>query len=144
MKPTFQTYSSHLHFSETPTTCVIICFLFSDDPKAVVANLTVSKIFVQNMKVWNEEVEMHVIWFLLRHVIMRHLNDFFNSVRKQSSTLSRTWSSTCLRDCTMPTIGVLKTSTCWWRGSGMWPGTVTELLQQLHLIFSLNFTISKV
>lgn len=46
------------------------------------------------------------------------------SVRNQTSTLSHSWSRTCPKDCTMPTTGVLKTFTCWWRGSGMSPGTV--------------------
>lgn len=47
---------------------------------------------------------------------------FLFSVRKQNSTLSHTWSSTCQRDCTMPTIDALKTFICWWRGSGTLPG----------------------
>lgn len=52
---------------------------------------------------------------------------FIFSVRGQTSTLSHTSSSTCPRGCTTPTTGALRIFTCWWKGSGTWPGTVPPL-----------------
>lgn len=64
------------------------------------------------------------------------------SVRKQTSTLSHTWSSICLRGCTTPTADASKTFTCWWRGSGTLPGRVPTTTTQSTITYEWTWTVS--
>lgn len=61
---------------------------------------------------------------------------FSCSVRKQTSTSKRTWSSTCQRDCTTPTINALRMSISWWTGSGTLPGTRGTLKHEILIQYT--------
>lgn len=98
------------------------CLLsFTDDPKVVVANLTVSAT-EQNH---NRIMFHHVVSVCLRSNQVIHLWTPCCSAKCRLSTSSRTWSSIYPRGFTTPTTAGSRTSTCWRRGSGTSQSNVT-------------------
>lgn len=95
-------------------------FSFSDDPKVVVANLTVSPTRTQHQQHFSCNRSNTVCLGGRGQVIDPHVSYF--SAKCQLSTSNPTWSSIYPKGFTTPTTAGLRTSTFWWRGSGTLPG----------------------
>lgn len=107
---------------------IFLKFLFPDDPKVVVANLTVSnKMHKITTQTWNK-VRHTVVPVLVclqgeeRKVQVTDLRIYRSSAKCQLSTSNRTWRNIYPRGFTMPITEGLRMSTCWWRGSGTLQG----------------------